>query len=108
MGENHLWDLSIGERRCSFAFLFLGMKPQLFGFRWQNFNFQITFPIILFSPATSYPKKEGKTILPILYIGACPVKTEKGTPCSLTLTGVPKKRKRYDFFTCLVCQIWGI
>ena len=74
-------------------FCFWGMKPQIFGFRLQNFNFQITFPIILFSPATSYPKKEGKTILPILYIGACPVKTEKGTPCSLTLTGVPKKEK---------------
>ena len=60
-----------------FRLFVLGMKPQLFGFRLQNFNFQITFPIILFSPATSYPKKEGKTILPTLYIGACPVKTKR-------------------------------
>lgn len=60
-----------------FRLFVLGMKPQLFGFRLQNFNFQITFLIILFSPATSYPKKEGKTILPILYIGICPVKTKR-------------------------------
>ena len=83
------------------------MKLQLFGFRLQNFNFQITFPIILFSPATSYPKKEGKTILPILYIGACPVKTEKGTPCSLTLTGVPQKEKDTIFLLVWSAKFGG-
>ena len=55
------------------------MKLQLFGFRLQNFNFQITSPIILFFPATSYPKKEGKTILPILY-RRLPCKKQKGNP----------------------------
>lgn len=90
-----------------FRLFALGMKLQLFGFRWQNFNFQITFPIILFSPATSYPKKEGKTILPILY-RRLPCKKQKGNPLFADAHRGSQKRKRYDFFTCLVCQIWGI
>ena len=107
MGENHLWDLSIGERRCSFAFLFLGMKLQLLGFRLQNFNFQITFLIILFSPATSYPEKEGKTILPILYIVSCPIKTKKGNPLFADAHRGSQKRKRYVFLLVWSAKFGG-
>ena len=74
------------------------MKPQIFGFRLQNFNFQITFPAILFSPATSYPKKEGKTILPILYIGACPVKTKREPLVRWRSQGFPTKKKIRIFY----------
>lgn len=63
-----------------------------------KFQLPNNFPHHPFFSRYLLPEKGRKTILLILYIGACPVKTEKGTPCSLTLTGVPKKRKRYDFF----------
>ena len=94
------------EKKSLSPFCFWGMKPQLLGFRLQNFNFQITFPIILFSPATSYPKKEGKTILPILY-RRLPCKNKKGTPCSLTLTGVPKKEKDTIFLLVWSAKFGG-
>ena len=52
-------------------------------------------------------KKEGKTILPIVYIGACPVKSKKGTPCSLTLTGVPQKEKDTIFLLVWSAKFGG-
>lgn len=58
-----------------------------------KFQLPNNFPHHPFFSRYLLPEKGRKTILPILYICVCPVKTKKGTPCSLTLTGVPKKKK---------------
>ena len=89
-----------------FRLFALGMKLQLFGFRWQNFNFQITFLIILFSPATSYPKKEGKTILPILY-RRLSRKNKKGNPLFADAHRGSQKRKRYVFLLVWSAKFGG-
>ena len=89
-----------------FRLFALGMKLQLFGFRWQNFNFQITSLIILFLPLPPTRKRKEKPSSPF-YIGACPVKNKKGTPCSLTLTGVPKKEKDTIFLLVWSAKFGG-
>jgi len=84
----------LGEReKISFAFLFLGDEATTFGVSSTKFQLPNNFPHTPLFSRYLLPEKGRKNHPPILYIGACPVKTKKGTPCSLTLTGVPKKEK---------------
>ena len=99
--------LCLAREKKSLSPFCFGDEATTFWVSLTKFQLPNNFPHHPFSPATSYPKKEGKTILPILYIGACPVKTKKGTPCSLTLTGVPKKEKDTIFLLVWSAKFGG-
>ena len=63
-----------------FRLFVLGMKPQLFGFRLQNFNFQITFPIILFFSRYLLPEKGRKNHPSHFIYRRLPCKKQKREP----------------------------
>lgn len=54
------------------------------------------------------PEKGRKNHPPHFIYRRLPCKNKKGNPLFADAHRGSQKRKRYYFFTCLVCQIWGI
>ena len=100
-------DTLLGEREKSLSPFCFGDEATTFWVSSTKFQLPNNFPHTPLFSRYLLPEKGRKTILPILYIGACPVKTEKGTPCSLTLTGVPKKEKDTIFLLVWSAKFGG-
>ena len=94
------------EKKSLSPFCF-GDETTTFWVSLTKFQLPNNFPHHPFFSRYLLPEKGRKTILSILYIGACPVKTKKGTPCSLTLTGVPKKEKDTIFLLVWSAKFGG-
>ena len=85
----------------------LGDEATNFWVSSTKFQLPNNFPRNPFFSRYLLPEKGRKNHPPHLYIGACPVKTKKGTPCSLTLTGVPEKEKDTNFLLVWSAKFGG-
>ena len=83
------------------------LSPFCFGDETTTFWISLTkFQLPNNFPHHPSRKRKEKPSSPF-YIGACPVKSKKGTPCSLTLTGVPKKEKDTIFLLVWSAKFGG-
>ena len=90
-----------------FRLFALGMKLQLFGFRLQNFNFQITFPIILFFSRYLLPEKGRKNHPSHFIYRRLSRKNKKGNPLFADAHRGSQKRKRYVFLLVWSAKFGG-
>ena len=98
--------LCLAREKKSLSPFCFGDEATTFWVSLTKFQLPNNFPHHPFSPATSYPKKEGKTILPILY-RRLPCKNKKGNPLFADAHRGSQKRKRYFFLLVWSAKFGG-
>lgn len=100
-------DTLLGEREKSLSPFCFGDEATTFWVSSTKFQLPNNFSHHPLFSRYLLPEKGRKNHPPHLYIVSCPIKTKKGTPCSLTLTGVPKKEKDTIFLLVWSAKFGG-
>lgn len=99
--------LCLAREKKSLSPFCFGDETTTFWVSLTKFQLPNNFPHTPLFSRYLLPEKGRKNHPPHLYIVSCPIKTKKGTPCSLTLTGVPKKEKDTIFLLVWSAKFGG-